>query len=374
MLVGKTRLVADRQANLLIVMGTDEAKKTVNNILDRLDRRPPQVYLAMVIGQLTLGEGLNLGVDYLQQFESFDPTNANSPGVAASLIGARDDIITNNNIADLRNNLITNSFGPAAGLNIYGSIGERADVLISALETTTRFKVVSRPVVSALNNKKASITSGQRIPVPSQTITDATGGAAAATLNTTITFEDVVLKLEVIPLINADKDVTLEIAQVNDTVVGNQVVSGNDVPVISTEQLTTTVTVPDRHTIVLGGLITESDNKSVEGIPFLNRVPILGNAVKNTERDITRSELLIFIQPVVVQGDAELISASMDEDFRTSIGADAAQTFPNPGMPTQQRDQEDLERSEKPNPLFPQMRESRDWPEKRLLKPFSRRP
>ena len=373
-LVGKTRLIADRQANILIVMGTDEAKKIVTEVLDRLDRRPPQVYLAMVIGQLTLGEGLNLGVDYLQQFESFNPSNANAPGVAASLITGRDDIITNNNIGDLRNNLITNAFGPASGLNIYGSIGERADVLISALETTTRFKVISRPVVAALNNKKASITSGQKIPVPSQTITDATGGAVNATLNTTITYEDVVLKLEIIPLINADQDVTLEIAQVNDTVVGNQLVSGNNVPVIATEELATTVVVPNRHTIVLGGLITESDNKTVEGLPFINRVPILGNAFKNTDRDINRSELLIFIQPVVVLGDDELISASMDEDYRTKVGADAAEVFPNPGMPTKKRDEEDLERSEKPNPLFPQSREERNLEEKRLLRPFGRRP
>lgn len=369
-LVGKTRLIADRQANVLIVMGTDEAKKTVEDLLERLDRRPPQIYLAMIIGQLTLGDGLDFGVDYLQEFEAID---AGDPaGLAASLIN-RDDIITNNNISDLRNNLITNSFGPAAGLNVYGALGERASVYISALETTTRFKVLSRPVLSALNNKKASITSGQRIPVPSQTITDATGGAANATLNTTITFEDVVLKLEVIPLINADREVTLEIAQVNDTVVGNQLVSGNNVPVIATEELTTTVTVPDRHTIVLGGLITESDNKTINGVPLAGRIPIVGNAFRKTERDVTRSELLIFIQPVVVNGESELLDASLDEDYRTQVGSSAAQVFPNPGLPTQNRDEEDFERSEKPNPLFPKSREKKTPEEKRLLFPLGRR-
>lgn len=372
-LVGKTRLIADRQANVLIVIGTDEAKRIVSDTLDRLDRKPPQVYLAMVIGQLTLGEGLNLGVDYLQQFESFNPANANAPGVAASLITGRPDVITNNNIGDVRNNLITNAFGPADGLNIYGSIGERADVLISALETNTRFKVLSRPVVCALNNKKASITSGQRIPRPGQTITDATGGATNATLNTTVEYEDVVLKLEVIPLINADQDVTLEIVQVNDTVTGSQIVGGNSVPIIATEELTTTVTVPNRNTIVLGGLITESDNKTVNGIPFVNRIPLLGNAFKTTDRDVVRSELLIFIQPVVVLSEDEQISASLDEDYRARIGGSAAEAFPNPGLPTENRDAKDLERSEKPNPLFPQTREKRDPQDKRLLWPFNNR-
>ncbi|MFT5468381.1 MAG: general secretion pathway protein D [Verrucomicrobiales bacterium] len=371
-LVGKTRLIADRQANVLIVMGTDEAKKTVENLLEKLDRRPPQIYLAMVIGQLTLGDNLDLGVDYLQEFEAFNAANPNAAGLAASLIG-NEDIITNGNISDIRDNLITNSFGPASGLNVYGALGERAGVFISALETTTRFKVLSRPVLAALNNKKASITSGQRIPVPSQTITDATGGAANATLNTTITFEDVVLKLEVIPMINADNEVTLEIAQVNDTVVGNQLVSGNNVPVIATEELTTTISVPDRHTIVLGGLITESDNKTINGVPLASRIPLLGNAFRKTERDVTRSELLIFIQPVVVNGKDQLIDASLDEDYRTQVGADAAETFPNAGMPTQNRDQEDFERSEKPNTLFPNKREKQNPEEKRLLFPFGKR-
>ncbi len=346
-LVGKTRLIADRQANMLIVIGSEEAKRAVGELIDRLDRKPPQVYLAMVIGQLTLGDGIDIGVDYLKQFESFNPGNLNAPGVAASILTERDDVITGGNIGDVRNNLISNAFGPAEGLNLYGSFGGSFDVFISALETSNKFKVVSRPVLSVQNNKRASITSGQKIPVPQSTITDATGGANNAALNTTIGFEDVVLKLEVIPLINADREVTLEIAQINDTVVGEQVVANNTVPVIGTEELVTTLTVPDRHTIVLGGLISESDNKVTEGLPFINRLPVVGHAFKNTDRDLVRTELLIFIQPVVVTDNHELIGASYDEDLRTDVGANAAESFPPPGQPTEERLREDFERSEK---------------------------
>tara|TARA_R110002096_G_scaffold4501_6_gene21102 strand:+ start:30011 stop:32428 length:2418 start_codon:yes stop_codon:yes gene_type:complete len=345
-LVGKTRVIADRQANMLIVIGSDEAKQTVDELVDRLDRKPPQVYLAMVIGQLTLGDGMDIGVDYLKQFESFNAGNLNAGGLASSLITERDDILSNGSVADVRSNLISNAFGPSEGLNLYGSFGGSFDVFISALETSNQFKVVSRPVLSVQNNKRASITSGQRIPVPESTITDATAGTANAALNTTIAFEDVVLKLEVIPLINADREVTLEIAQINDTVIGQQIVANNSVPIIGTEELTTTLTVPDRHTIVLGGLITESDNKSTEGLPFVNRIPVLGHAFKNTDRDLTRTELLIFIQPVVVMDNHELMGASYDEDLRTEVGADAAEEFPNPGVPTEQRLDADFERSE----------------------------
>ncbi len=335
-LVGKTRVIADRQSNVIIVIGTEQVKKTVGDLLERLDRKPAQVYLAIVIGQLTLGDGIDVGVDYLKQFETFDPTNANSSGLAASLIAGRPDIVTGNSIADVRDNLITNAFGPAGGLNVYGSIGDQLDVFITALETSQRFNVLSRPVVSVQNNKRASITSGQKIPVPEATITDATGGATNAVLNTTIAFENVVLKLEVIPLINADNEVTLEIVQVNDTVIGEQIVSGNSVPIIGNQELTTTVTVPDRETLVLGGLITEQDDKTVEGIPLLKDVPVVGNAFRRTSRTVSRSELLIFIQPVVVRENHEMQDASFDEDVRTEIGADAAEIFPTSGIPTQQ--------------------------------------
>jgi len=334
-LVGKTRLIADRQANSLLVIGSAQAKQSVVKLLDRLDRKPPQVYLAVVIGQLTLGRGIEVGVDYLKQFQPFDPDNL-SEGYSAGLIAGRPDLADGSVIPDVRNNIISNALGPATGLNVYGAIGSQLDVFISALETSDRFKVLSRPVLSVQNNKRASITNGQKIPVPEATITDATAGVQTAALSTTITFENVVLKLEVIPLINANDEVTLEIVQVNDTVVGEQIVANNAVPIIGTEELSTTVTVPDRQTIVLGGLITEEFDKAETGLPFVSRLPVVGHAFKETDRDVTRQELLIFIQPVVVRDEVEHMEASFDEDLRTDVAPQAAEAFPNPGVPTQE--------------------------------------
>src|SRR4029434_2261236 len=105
------------------------------------------------------------------------------------------------------------------GLNLYGQIAEGVAVLVRALEATQRFKVLSRPAIYAANNKKAVITSGRRIPVPTSSITDL---ANSSNVRTNIAFQDVVLKLEVIPLINSNKEVNLTIAQVNDNVVGDR--------------------------------------------------------------------------------------------------------------------------------------------------------
>ncbi len=328
-MVGKTRIIADPPSNTIYVIGSKEAVDKVNALLDKLDRKPAQVYLSTVIGQLTLGKGLEFGIDYLTQFHK---TGGDS-GYAASSIFRRSDIITNNNISDMRDNIITTPFGPATGFNVYGQIAEGVEAYLNALQTSDRFHVLSRPSVFALNNKKATITSGQQYPVPYQSITTPSNNLGNGNVTTTVEFKDVVLKLEVVPLISPNGEVTLTIAQVNDNIVGTQRVEPNDVPIIGTEQLTTTVTVPSGNTVVLGGLISESKTKSDSGLPGISRIPLLGNLFKNTKNDQERKELIVFIQPHVVSDDNELKKWSNNEDVRTSVGGDVAERFPTEATP-----------------------------------------
>ena len=316
-LVGKTRLVADVQANKLIAYGPPEDIAKITSLLDRLDRKPPQVYLATIIGQLTLNDGMNFGVDYLRQFKAGGGGNYSASFVTLDNLAK--------SVTDVRNPVLKTPVGALAGLNVYGQIAQGVDAFVRALETTQRFKILSRPSIYAANNKKAVITSGQRIPIPTSSITDL---ANANNVRTNIAFQDVVLKLEVIPLINSNKEVSLTIAQVNDTVVGQQQIAGNSIPIIATERLLTNVTIANRSTIVLGGLITENDERSTSGIPYLSRIPYLGNAFKTTTNRKARKELIIFIQPVVVQDNEAAFTTSEREDSRTEVGADAATVFP----------------------------------------------
>lgn len=337
--IGKTRVIADPQANTIIVIGPVEDAEKIDALLNTLDRKPPQVYLATIIGQLTLGDGLEFGIDYIQQFRNFDQRN---PGVATSLIGTRGELT--GAIEDMRSNLLTAPIGPAPGFNLYGVLGQELDAYVSALERTNRFKIISRPSVFALNNKKAVLTSGRRIPVPVSTVTNVQQGGANPNITTNIDFEDVVLKLEVVPLINENREITLTIAQVNDTVVGEQQVAENLVPIIGTENLTTTITVADRSTVVLGGLISEESSTETRGVPVISRIPIIGNAFKETVDRRERKELIIFIQPMVVSDGEEAIRASYVEDRRTNIGSDAADTFPSPPDVTSPINLEEIER------------------------------
>ncbi len=328
-LVGKTRLIADRQSNSIIIVGGAQSTRVVMDMIDRLDRRPMQVYLATVIGELTLSDDVEFGVDFLKRF---DDSMGNSSGLAGANLSRRTDVITGGNISDLSNMLTSSPFGPQPGLNLYGHINSDLDMLITALEDTERFRVLSRPVIYTQNGKRAEITSGQEVPVPVQTLTDTNNVNA---VQTSIDFKEVVLKLEVLPVINENDEVTLDIVQVNDRVIGNQQVANNEVPIIGKQELNTTISVANRSTIVLGGLISESEREDEVGIPVLNRLPILGHAAKNSQNIVERSELMIFIQPVVVHCDQEAVEVSYDEDVRGGIGQQAASVFPEPGMPTE---------------------------------------
>ena len=310
-------------------MGRKEDIDKTNSLLDKLDRKPAQVYLATVIGQLTLTDGMTSGIDYISGLSrAGDGTNFTAGGITnrQDILGGAGGV--GRAINDIRNNFITTPFGPTTGLNLYGAIGDSLEVFVTALETNNNFKILSRPSIFALNNKKATITSGRQIPVPSQQTTIAAAGAGAGNTTTTIEYRDVVLKLEIVPLINEDGEVTLTVAQVNDTVVGTQLVVPNEVPIIGTEQLVTTVTIPDRNTIVLGGLISEENTIDKTGLPILGRIPGLGKLFRTDTKNKVRKELIVFIQPQVVIDNNSVRATSLNEDYRTQIGSEAAQRFP----------------------------------------------
>lgn len=327
-IVGKTHLIADNKANSILVIGPPESQQKVGAILDKLDKRPPQVYLSTIIGQLTLTNDNETGVDYLKLFQSAGSASGNNNGIAGSILNTTTSLVTPQNLTTAA------AFPGTGGLALYGTIGKNLSVYVHALESTNRFKVLARPVVYTANNKKAVISSGQKIPYPTSTLTNLTTNSNNnAAVASSIDYEDVVLKLEVIPLINADNEVNLKIAQVNDSVNGTQTISGNTVPTISTQQITTTVTVPDGNTVVLGGLITETTTNNQTGIPVLMHLPWVGPLFRDTKKNKERDELIIFIQPNVVQSDAGILAASAGEKSRADVGRDTFQFAPPAAPP-----------------------------------------
>jgi type II secretion system protein D len=309
--IGEIRLIADNNSNSIIIFGPPESKARAKQILDILDQRPKQVYLAVVIGQLRLSKGVDYGVSYLIRNKGFQPLNnllGNSDASGAAATSLSPSILPGGTFPNAASIVNPSSLTPAlsslAGLTIYGSIADSVDVFARFLESTERFRTLSRPVIYTTNNRKATILSGQKVPVPTQSLTSATGGGISgngSAITSNIQYQDVVLKLEVIPLINSDDEVTLKIAQINDNIVGTQNISGNTVPTIGTQELVTEVSVKNGAAVVLGGLITERVNDSARGGIFLRRIPVIKHLFGTTQKESTREELLIFIQPHIIK-------------------------------------------------------------------------
>jgi type II secretion system protein D len=347
--IGEIRLIADSNENNIIVFGPPESKLRTKQILDLLDQRPKQVYLAVVIGQLRLGKGLDYGVSYLIRNKGFEPLNNLLGNSAASGIAAtalNPNMLPGGvfpNPLDITDpSKLTPAMSGLAGLTVYGTIADSVDVFARFLETTNRFKTLSRPVVYTTNNRKATILSGQKVPVPTQSLTTATGGGVTgngSSITSNIQYQDVVLKLEVVPLINSDGEVNLVIAQTNDNIVGRDNIAGNQVPVIATQEITTSVRVPNKATIVLGGLISEDKEKGSEGIPYISEIPVVGSLLGGRTQDkIDKRELIVMIQPVVVDSNEDMMKASAYEGDRTPLGIDGqimtAPLAEQPGPPS----------------------------------------
>jgi general secretion pathway protein D len=331
--IGSTSIIADASANSIIVYGPPESKAKAKQIIDLLDQRPKQVYLAAVIGQLQLTDGMNYGATWFARIS----TSGTNHLIGASVSPTIGGLVNSLSSASL-SNAISAFPSSLTGLTVFGTIAQGVATYANFLESTGKFRTLSRPVVYTSNNKKATIFSGQNVPIPGTSSASQVGSSgtnALSSINTTITYQPVVLKLEVIPLINSDKEVNLVIAQRNDSIGASNNIGGNLVPTIETQELTTTVRVPNGSTIVLGGLITDQKNVSDSGIPYIGRIPIIGPLLGGqSNKSRQRSELVIMIQPIVVDSDDNMQKASADEGGVSDLGqkstALAAQLRPTP--------------------------------------------
>jgi general secretion pathway protein D len=317
MIVGKTLLIADPQSNSLVVSGSPEHITRIDQLLKEMDVKPQQVYISAIIGQLTLGKDYNVGFDFLKMLDDFS-LNQTTPGATTSTA-----------VGTLQFPLNMNNFS-VNQLNFYGTIGSLSNY-IKLADGNRDFKVLATPSVYAKNAAKSVISSGQRIAVPAQILSN--GGFTAGVANTSVSVEyrDVLLKLEVVPLINSDDEVTLKIAQINDNIVGTQVISGNTVPTIGTQELVTEVAVKNGATVVLGGLITERVTNSERGGVFLRRIPIIKHLFGTTSKEAIREELLIFIQPHIISSTDPNDSPNRIEAGRSDLFQESMD-FSNPPL------------------------------------------
>src|SRR5437660_4663811 len=278
-----------------------------------MDVKAPQVALSTVIGQLTLTNNEEFGADYFAKYHNrFIGTsrNNNNNQVSIPIPSSSASPVTTGTAAPILSSIVDPSNlinfsqiiqNVGSGTNIYVAAGNAFAAIVHLLESTNKFKILSRPTVFTSNNKKAIIASGQEVPVPTSTLTNATNVTSVASIQSSIEYKKVVLQLEVVPLINSEREVSLDILQKIDSLVpnGNVLISGNSVPTIDTKYIRTNVSAANGSTIILGGLIQEQKQKQTEGFPYLSRIPLIGAAFRSTSSGKQRQELVILMCPQV---------------------------------------------------------------------------
>lgn len=314
-LVGNTLLVADNVTNSIYVQGPPHHIELVENLIDQLDVPSDQIAISAVFGRYGVTDNLSFGVNLGQLL------NGNGVGFATgSTNPSAGGIIEANAITQF-----TNLVSPGAGLALSGVSGDFG-VFVSALETYTDFTAIARPTLYTTNNREARISSGTQIAIPTSTQT----GFTNAGVNTQVDFRDVVLELLVRPLVNSDKEITLDISIARSTVGQDRQVGELLVPDLLRDEVQTFVTVPIGAAVLIGGLIEEDEGSTHSGVPILRSIPLLGQLFKNNIDDFTRSELVIMVQPTIVRGAADFQSYQNAYDYSSNNSREARETFSAP--------------------------------------------
>ncbi len=263
----------DERSNSLIITDVRENISAVKQLVSILDQPEPQVEIEARIVVATRNFSRNLGAELSASVNGARGSGATGdtsfigPGLTNTLIG-----------------LTTGIFGTA-----------RIDLLISAGEQKGEAKIIASPRVTALNNRKATIESGTKIPI---TTIQAGGGGGDPIFTTT--YVDVPLKLEITPQITDVGTVVLEVLAENSSVAS---VEGSAAPAINNQLMQTQVTVPDGGTTVVGGVLFDDERESQNRTPGLSKIPLLGNLFKRKSVQRSTNEILFFITPRVVRSE-----------------------------------------------------------------------
>ena len=324
LLIGKTHLVGDNVSNSIIVNGPPHHIELIGNLVRDLDVAAQQVALSAVVGSYGLTDQHNFGIDLAHILKDsgagFSAAGSTSFGVPSVI-----DPATLGNMT----NLLAARGAEGQGVALYGMIGDDFGIFINALESNTNFRTLNRTILVTKNNRVANLSSGQRIAVPSSTFQGSVSGGQT----TNVEYRDVVLELEIQPLINSDNEVTLEISIVKDGVGQIRRIGDLEVPDISTEELTTAVTVKDGSAVVLGGLITEDTGKTKDGVPVLSRIPGIGRLFGFDSETKSRSELIIMIRPQIIPGTDEMVAYRERYENTSENASNAAMAFPASMLP-----------------------------------------
>jgi type IV pilus assembly protein PilQ len=270
-------LSIDQKNNQIIVTDTAAKVAQASDIVRRIDKVTSQVIIEAKVVEVSKDFSRSLGIDWNLSY---------GPGVlpGTSLNTSTDMAM---NFPSASSSSIGVSFSRLSGVPFV------LDARLNALETTGDGRLLSSPKILTLDNKKATIKQGLEYPYFER---DSSGGSS-------VKFKSIDLLLEVTPHVTPDNRISMAILLTKNDV--DSLVGG--VPALSTNEAETELLVNDGDTVVIGGIVKQTENQSDSGFPLLSKIPGLGWAFKTDSRSNSKNELLIFITPRIVQLEQEIV-------------------------------------------------------------------
>jgi general secretion pathway protein D len=302
------RITADVTNNAVLVYADQESQRIVEQTIRQIDRPQRQIAIEATIAEVTLNDQLNYGVQFFLASRKGSISNT-IPGVSPSSTGL-----------DLPATAVDAAAGALLGRVLPGFnflVGSESSprVILDALHGVTNVKVLSNPSLVVLDNQTATLQVGDQVPFSTGTATVLT---ANNTVVNTIDYKNTGIILRVLPRANSNGNIVLDIEQeISNVAAGAPTLT----PTISQRRVKSSIAVTSGQTVLLAGLISETENKQRQGIPLLDSLPGVGDAFSHQNTTRARTELILFIRPTVIKDavDAHVIAEEMRAKMNSQL-------------------------------------------------------
>lgn len=311
-LLAGVRITADAVNNSLLIYASQENYRIIERTLMQLDQPQLQVAIEATVAEVTLNDTLAYGVQFYLTSQNLG-------------LGRNNGSVLNTLSSDITDQAINRVL---PGFNLLIGRENQPRAILDALHTVTDVKVLSNPSVVVVDNQRATLQVGDEVPVSTGS---ATVLSTSNTVVNTIEYKNTGIILHVVPRVNVNGQVRLDIEQEISNVTQSDPTtsggagsssSGTLTPTVSQRKVKSTIAVASGQAVLLAGLISERHNGVRQGVPILDQIPGIGDAFAHTNNQVKRTELIIFIRPQIIRDnvDAHTVAEELRAKLRGTIG------------------------------------------------------
>lgn len=312
-------------ANAIVIAAPADVQRQLGAVIRQLDTRRAQVLVEAIIVEISDNAAKQLGVQLLMAglegsnipFAVTNYSNASpnilpiAGAVAAERLRRTTTTVNGQVVTTTQNSGLADTLQQAAAAEIVGATGglggfalrsgrEIFGAIINAVQSDNQSNILSTPSIMTLDNQEARILVGQEIPIT-------TGEALSDNFDNafrTVQRQNVGISLEVKPQINAGGTIKLDLRQEVSSIAGPVSRDFSDL-ILNKREIETTITVDDGEIVGIGGLLDDNERRTIEKIPFLGDLPVLGNLFKSKGKARAKTNLMVFIRPTILRSAAD---------------------------------------------------------------------